>query len=203
MLSEQLQYACDLVNRSSRRHDSTAPRCKVGKLCNGRCIPQDHKCGGHTAAILAGGAAVVGAGLLGAGAIALHRQGKQKEQAEGEAFDKQYAKKVEQINKELDERYPERKQAAAERAKLQAEDLGETLQSGLKAKKESIKKEAEAKRQKEQKQEQENRDRRLASLEYVHKGNAMNYRNLTPAQKGVHHEMERVIEQLRKEKESR
>jgi len=38
MTSEQLQYACDLINV---RMDAGA-KCKVGKLYNGRCVPQNH-----------------------------------------------------------------------------------------------------------------------------------------------------------------
>ena len=45
MTPEQIQYACDLVNQDVRS-DGGAPVCKVGRLCNGRCIPQNHKCGG-------------------------------------------------------------------------------------------------------------------------------------------------------------
>lgn len=43
----QLQQACDLINRSDggNRMDAVAQmKCKVGKPCNGRCIPQNHKC---------------------------------------------------------------------------------------------------------------------------------------------------------------
>lgn len=41
----QQQYAVDLVNRhSADRTDAAA--CKVGKPCNGRCIPKNHRCGG-------------------------------------------------------------------------------------------------------------------------------------------------------------
>lgn len=45
MTPESLQYACDLLNRGNDRTDSAQARCKVGKPCNGRCIPQDHECG--------------------------------------------------------------------------------------------------------------------------------------------------------------
>jgi hypothetical protein len=38
---EQIRYTLELVNR----HDADV--CKVGKPCNGRCIPKDHKCGGE------------------------------------------------------------------------------------------------------------------------------------------------------------
>ena len=48
MNREQLQYACDLVNRNNERTDAAQMKCKVGKPCNGRCIPQSHKCGGET-----------------------------------------------------------------------------------------------------------------------------------------------------------
>ena len=42
----QFQQACDLINRSDseNRMDDAPPKCKVGKPCNGRCIPQNHKC---------------------------------------------------------------------------------------------------------------------------------------------------------------
>ena len=48
MNPEQLQYACDLVNHGSDRMDSGQMKCKVGKPCNGRCIPQSHKCEGKS-----------------------------------------------------------------------------------------------------------------------------------------------------------
>lgn len=41
---EQIRYAMAIVNRND------AAVCKVGKLCNGRCIPKNHKCGGEEAA---------------------------------------------------------------------------------------------------------------------------------------------------------
>ena len=44
MNPEQLQYACDLLNSNNERTDAVAMKCKVGKPCNGRCIPQNHKC---------------------------------------------------------------------------------------------------------------------------------------------------------------
>ena len=44
MNAEQLQHACDLINHNNERMDDAPPKCKVGKLCNGRCIPQNHKC---------------------------------------------------------------------------------------------------------------------------------------------------------------
>ena len=48
MSFEQIQQACDLINRSGGgdRIDAVAQKCKVGKLCptTGRCIPQNHKC---------------------------------------------------------------------------------------------------------------------------------------------------------------
>jgi len=46
MNRERLQYACDLVNRNNERTDAAQMKCKVGKPCNGRCIPQEHTCGG-------------------------------------------------------------------------------------------------------------------------------------------------------------
>lgn len=48
MPPEQLQYACDLINRNTR-FDSVDPVCKVGKLCpeTGRCIPHSSQCGGE------------------------------------------------------------------------------------------------------------------------------------------------------------
>jgi len=39
----QFQQACDLINNNERT-DAVAMKCKVGKPCNGRCIPQNHKC---------------------------------------------------------------------------------------------------------------------------------------------------------------
>jgi hypothetical protein len=76
---EQLQYVVDLTNR---RNDAAV--CKTGKLCNGRCIPKNHKCGsklgssqsgessGRGRSILKGAATagLVGAGVVGAGAAA-------------------------------------------------------------------------------------------------------------------------------------
>ena len=44
MNREQIQHACDLVNRNNERMDAGQMKCKVGKPCNGRCIPQSHKC---------------------------------------------------------------------------------------------------------------------------------------------------------------
>jgi len=44
MTDEQLQYACDLLNSNNDRMDAGQMKCKVGKPCNGRCIPQDHQC---------------------------------------------------------------------------------------------------------------------------------------------------------------
>lgn len=44
MTPESLQYACDLLNRGNDRTDSAQMKCKVGKPCNGRCIPRDHEC---------------------------------------------------------------------------------------------------------------------------------------------------------------
>ena len=44
---EQEQYVVDLVNRdylAGARSDAVQMKCKVGRLCNGRCIPQKHKC---------------------------------------------------------------------------------------------------------------------------------------------------------------
>lgn len=38
---EQARYAVELVNRA----DAAPMKCKVGKLCHGRCIPKSHKCG--------------------------------------------------------------------------------------------------------------------------------------------------------------
>jgi len=45
----QFQQACDLINRSDGedRMDDAPQKCKVGKLCNGRCIPQNHQCVGQ------------------------------------------------------------------------------------------------------------------------------------------------------------
>ena len=42
--AEQLQYACDLINANNERTDDAQMKCKVGKPCNGRCIPQNHQC---------------------------------------------------------------------------------------------------------------------------------------------------------------
>lgn len=46
---EQEQYLVDLLNRDysedGERSDAGQMKCKVGKPCNGRCIPQNHKCG--------------------------------------------------------------------------------------------------------------------------------------------------------------
>lgn len=41
------QYLVDLLNRNPQhdRTDAAPMKCKVGKPCNGRCIPQSHKCG--------------------------------------------------------------------------------------------------------------------------------------------------------------
>ena len=44
MNREQIQHACDLVNRNNERTDAAQMKCKVGKPCNGRCIPQSHEC---------------------------------------------------------------------------------------------------------------------------------------------------------------
>ena len=65
----QLQQACDLINRSDdgNRMDAVQMKCKAGKPCNGRCIPQSHQCApkiGHQ--IAAAGA------LLGVAALANH-----------------------------------------------------------------------------------------------------------------------------------
>jgi len=47
MPPEQLQYACDLINRNTRFDSEGVPVCKVGKPCNGRCIPHASQCGGE------------------------------------------------------------------------------------------------------------------------------------------------------------
>lgn len=91
MTPESLQYACDLLNRGRERTDSARPKCKVGKPCGGRCIPQSHKClasgqanenegerkgmhpaikNGLKAAAIVGGASLA-IGALGIGGIAL------------------------------------------------------------------------------------------------------------------------------------
>lgn len=45
---EQEQYLVDLLNRDysedGERTDAGQMKCKVGKPCNGRCIPQNHRC---------------------------------------------------------------------------------------------------------------------------------------------------------------
>ena len=70
--SQQLQYACDLANRGiaqRARTDAVQMKCKVGRLCNGRCIPQKHKClpsGGLNARHAIG---AVGVGALGGAAL--------------------------------------------------------------------------------------------------------------------------------------
>lgn len=53
--ADQAQYAVNLLNRDMLKNGAQlrcgepvradAAVCKVGKLCNGRCIPKSHKCG--------------------------------------------------------------------------------------------------------------------------------------------------------------
>lgn len=43
-----MSYAKELLDcaAATRRLDANVPVCKAGKLCNGRCIPHSHQCGG-------------------------------------------------------------------------------------------------------------------------------------------------------------
>lgn len=116
MTPESLQYACDLLNRSGERTDGAVQRCKVGKPCGGRCIPQSHKClangqageqegerkGMHPAVkntlMALGGItvanAVVGAGAAAALAVRKHSQRKESEKA------RQYLRQTGHLGKE-------------------------------------------------------------------------------------------------------
>ncbi len=50
------QYAVDLLNSvGGDRADAGQPQCKVGQLCNGRCIPKGASCGGKKLSSGAGG----------------------------------------------------------------------------------------------------------------------------------------------------
>lgn len=102
MTPEGLQYACDLLNRGRERTDSAVQRCKVGKLCGGRCIPRSHKClangqmgehegerkGMHPAVkntLMTLGGITVANAVVGAGAavaLAVHEHGQRKEAEE-------------------------------------------------------------------------------------------------------------------------
>ena len=62
----QFQQACDLINRSDseNRMDAGQMKCKVGKPCNGRCIPQNHQCAPKIGHQLAAAGALLGVAAL-------------------------------------------------------------------------------------------------------------------------------------------
>ena len=148
--NEQLQNACDLLNSNNDRMDAGQMKCKVGKPCNGRCIPQNHQCGGSNAGAIAIGAAT-GAIALGAGALAVSKAMRNKEAMENEvAATRNSVENLKTQSKQASQGLSERNKELGDRVKTAGTQTSANLVTALQAKKKAIHQESVDKQAKEE-----------------------------------------------------
>ena len=187
---EQLQHACNLINYGANRQDSETFHCKVGKPCNGRCIPQSHKCGGIKAGAIAVGA-TAGAIAVGAGALAVARAMKNKQAMENEvASTRNSVESLKTQSKQASEGLSAQNKELGDRVKVAGIQMSENIATALQAKKRAMQKESADKQAK---------GEELVQLRKTHAENEGGAKYMSKSELIQHNKMGAKVKQLERD----
>ena len=216
---EQLQNACDLLNSNNDRMDAGQMKCKVGKPCNGRCIPQNHQCvgqhpdhdpesdpkGSSTAYHnktqqmlgLRNGIAIgaaTGAIALGAGALAVSKAMRNKEAVENEfAATRNSVENLKTQSKQASQNLSGQNKELGDRVKAAGTQMSGNMATALQAKKKAIQQESADKQA---------REEELVRLRKTHAQNEGGAKYMSKGELIKHNKMGARINQIEREKNS-